>query len=336
MYTGVFAYIDVLGFSNAVRKEVSDAVSILAQIDTVLQIKYGDGVMRKERESTNCIIDPIVNKLTFNNEITAFDYFYCISDSMFLVGKDVNQFIKQLANFVLACYTWSVTPEPGVQQMLLFRGGISYGDLRFVELICGSQNKVKPNTSVCGEPVVNAVEYEKKFDLKGPRLILDSDVYEKLDADIRRNYISKLNLDISITEGKEYYEILWPAFNFIPENFGKINEIENMDELLSIAYSHYATYKSNSTIMEHYNSLIDLTLRSARHIFLQYKRLTEFESYITKVTDELNTEQKIRYKYLPEKFYSDEAFRQYLKEIYDNIVLKKTKLHFTRQNKIFS
>ena len=48
MYTGVFAYIDVLGFSNAVRKEVSDAVSILAQIDTVLQIKYGDGVMRKE------------------------------------------------------------------------------------------------------------------------------------------------------------------------------------------------------------------------------------------------------------------------------------------------
>ena len=323
MYTGVFAYIDVLGFSNAVRKEVSDAVSILAQIDTVLQIKYGDGVMRKERESTNCIIDPIVNKLTFNNEITAFDYFYCISDSMFLVGKDVNQFIKQLANFVLACYTWSVTPEPGVQQMLLFRGGISYGDLRFVELICGSQNKVKPNTSVCGEPVVNAVEYEKKFGLKGPRLILDSDVYEKLDADIRRNYISKLNLDINITEGKEYYEILWPAFIFIPKNFGKVNEIENMNELLSIAYSHYATYKSNSTIMGHYNSLIDLILRSARHIFLQYKRLTEFESYITKVTDELNTEQKICYKYLPEKFYRDEAFRQYLKEIYDNIVLNK-------------
>lgn len=323
MCTGVFAYIDVLGFSNAVQKEVSDAVSILAQIDTVLQIKYGDGVMRKERKSANYSIDPIVDRLTFNNGITAFDYFYCISDSIFLVGKDVNQFIKQLANFVLACYTWSVTPKPGLQQMLLFRGGISYGELRFMELICGSQNKVKSNTSVCGKPVVNAVEYEKKFGLKGPRLILDSDVYEKLDADIRRKYISKLNLDINITEGKEYYEILWPAFNFIPENFGKVNEIENMDELLSIAYSHYATYKSNSTIMEHYNSLIDLILRSARHIFLQYKRLTEFESYITKVTDELNTEQKIRYKYLPEKFYSDEAFRQYLKEIYDNIVLNK-------------
>jgi hypothetical protein len=319
MYTGVFAYIDVLGFSNAVRKKVSDALSILAQIDTVLQIKYVDGVIRKERKSTNCI-DPIVDKLNSNNEITAFDYFYCISDSIFFAGKDVNQFIHQLANFVLACYTWSVTSK---LPMMLFRGGISYGNLRFVELICGSQNKVKPNTSICGEPVVNAVEYEKKFCLKGPLLILDSDVYEKLDADIRRNYISKLNLDINITEGKEYYEILWPAFIFIPENFGKVNEIENMNELLSIAYSHYATYKSNSTIMEHYNSLIDLILRSARHIFLQYKRLTEFESYITKVTDELNTEQKICYKYLPEKFYRDEAFRQYLKEIYDNIVLNK-------------
>ena len=319
MYTGVFAYIDVLGFSNAVRKKESDALSILAQIDTVLQIKYVDGVIRKERKSTNCI-DPIVDKLNSNNEITAFDYFYCISDSIFFAGKDVNQFIHQLANFVLACYTWSVTSK---LPMMLFRGGISYGNLRFVELICGSQNKVKPNTSICGEPVVNAVEYEKKFCLKGPLLILDSDVYEKLDADIRRNYISKLNLDINITEGKEYYEILWPAFIFIPENFGKVNEIENMNELLSIAYSHYATYKSNSTIMEHYNSLIDLILRSARHIFLQYKRLTEFESYITKVTDELNTEQKICYKYLPEKFYRDEAFRQYLKEIYDNIVLNK-------------
>lgn len=319
MYTGVFAYIDVLGFSNAVRKKVSDALSILAQIDTVLQIKYVDGVIRKERKSTNCI-DPIVDKLNSNNEITAFDYFYCISDSIFFAGKDVNQFIHQLANFVLACYTWSVTSK---LPMMLFRGGISYGNLRFVELICGSQNKVKPNTSICGEPVVNAVEYEKKFCLKGPLLILDSDVYEKLDADIRRNYISKLNLDINITEGKEYYEILWPAFIFIPENFGKVNEIENMNELLSIAYSHYATYKSNSTIMEHYNSLIDLILRSARHIFLQYKRLTEFESYIIKVTDELNTEQKICYKYLPEKFYRDEAFRQYLKEIYDNIVLNK-------------
>ena len=324
MYTGVFAYIDVLGFSNAVRKEVSDAVSILAQIDTVLQIKYGDGVMRKERESTNCIIDPIVNKLTFNNEITAFDYFYCISDSIFFAGKDVNQFIHQLANFVLACYTWSVTPELGLQQMLLFRGGISYGDLRFVELICGSQNKVKPNTSVCGEPVVNAVEYEKKFGLKGPRLILDSDVYEKLDADIRRNYISKLNLDINITEGKEYYEILWPAFIFIPENFGKVNEIEKMNELLSIAYSQYATYKSNSTIMEHYNSLIELILRSARHIFLQYKRLTEFESHITEVTDKLDTKKKIRYKYLPAEFYGDVEFRQYLKKIYENIVPNKS------------
>ena len=323
MYTGAFAYIDVLGFSNAVRKEVSDAVSIIAQIDTVLQIKYGDGVMRKERKSANCSSDPIVDRLAFNNEITAFDYFYCISDSIFLVGKDVNQFIKQLANFVLACYTWSVTPEPGLQQILLLRGGISYGELRFMELICGSQNKVKPNTSVCGEPVVNAVEYEKKFGLKGPRLILDSDVYEKLDADIRRNYISKLNLDINITEGKEYYEILWPAFNFIPENFGKVNEIKNMDELLSIAYSHYATYKSNSTIMEHYNSLIELILRSARHIFLQYKRLTEFESHITEVTDKLDTKKKIRYKYLPAKFYGDVEFRQYLKKIYENIVLNK-------------
>ena len=324
MYTGAFAYIDVLGFSNAVRKEVSDAVSIIAQIATVLQIKYGDGVMRKERKSANCSSDPIVDRLAFNNEITAFDYFYCISDSIFLVGKDVNQFIKQLANFVLACYTWSVTPEPGLQQILLLRGGISYGELRFMELICGSQNKVKSNTSVCGKPVVNAVEYEKKFGLKGPRLILDSDVYEKLDADIRRNYISKLNLDIKITEGKKYYEILWPAFNFIPENFGKVNEIKNMDELLSIAYSQYATYKSNSTIMEHYNSLIELILRSARHIFLQYKRLTEFESHIREVTDELNTEQKIRYKYLPAKFYGDVEFRQYLKKIYENIVPNKS------------
>lgn len=321
MYTGVFAYIDVLGFSNAVRKEVSDAVSIIAQIDTVLQIKYGDGVMRKERESTNCIIEPIVDKLNSNNEITAFDYFYCISDSIFFAGKDVNQFIHQLANFVLACYTWSVTSK---LPMMLFRGGISYGNLRFVELICGSQNKVKPNTSVCGEPVVNAVEYEKKFGLKGPRLILDSDVYEKLDADIRRNYISKLNLDINITEGKEYYEILWPAFNFIPENFGKVNEIKNMDELLSIAYSQYATYKSNSTIMEHYNSLIELILRSARHIFLQYKRLTEFESHITEVTNKLDTKKKIRYKYLPAKFYGDVEFRQYLKKIYENIVPNKS------------
>lgn len=324
MYTGVFAYIDVLGFSNAVRKEVSDAVSIIAQIDTVLQIKYGDGVMRKERKSANCSSDPIVDRLALNNEITAFDYFYCISDSIFLVGKDVNQFIKQLANFVLACYTWSVTPEPGLQQILLLRGGISYGELRFMELICGSQNKVKSNTSVCGKPVVNAVEYEKKFGLKGPRLILDSDVYEKLDADIRRNYISKLNLDIKITEGKEYYEILWPAFNFIPENFGKVNEIKNMDELLSIAYSQYATYKSNSTIMEHYNSLIELILRSARHIFLQYKRLTEFESHITEVTDKLDTKKKIRYKYLPVEFYGDVEFRQYLKKIYENIVPNKS------------
>ena len=50
MYTGAFAYIDVLGFSNAVRKEVSDAVSIIAQIDTVLQIKYGDGGNAERKE----------------------------------------------------------------------------------------------------------------------------------------------------------------------------------------------------------------------------------------------------------------------------------------------
>lgn len=97
-----------------------------------------------------------------------------------------------------------------------------------------------------------------------------------------------------------------------------------MDELLSIAYSQYATYKSNSTIMEHYNSLIELILRSARHIFLQYKRITEFESHITEVTDKLDTKKKIRYKYLPAEFYGDVEFRQYLKKIYENIVPNKS------------
>ena len=42
------------------------------------------------------------------------------------------------------------------------------------------------------------------------------------------------------------------------------------------------------------------------------------------VTDKLDTKKKIRYKYLPAKFYGDVEFRQYLKKIYENIVPNKS------------
>ena len=52
--------------------------------------------------------------------------------------------------------------------------------------------------------------------------------------------------------------ILWPAFEFIKENFGIINEVEQIHELLTFAYKNFQKYLSDPNIVEHYNSLIEL------------------------------------------------------------------------------
>ena len=314
METGIFAYLDILGFSSAVRlQEGVSALSLLEQINLVLQEKYVDGKLREKRNGKHT--DPLVEKLNSNIEITAFKYFFCVSDSIFIFGTDVNLFVCQLANFVRACYSMGQMPE---EPIVLLRGGISYGNVQLITLKRGIEGKLQNNWSIFGQPVVNAVEYEKKFGLKGPRLILDSEVYSKLNSEIRETYISKLKLNHNLTNEKVYYEILWPAFEFIKENLGIINEVGQMRELLTLAYKNFQNYLSAPNIVEHYNSLLELILRSAQQFFSINGHEKEFKNYIEEITKNVKPDLEVF-----NEIYWSLDFRNYLYKIYNERVLNQ-------------
>ena len=332
-----FAFLDLLGFSNQVTSNRAKyAYNMLNQIYVVLDMKEMNEAMRSQRKVDKLYEDYEINKLNEQIEITSFSYLQCVSDSIFIAGYEIDKMINQIANLVRECYELNWANKKENLPLVLLRGGISYGEVEIINSKSYLNEKSVKIPNIFGSAVVNAVSYEKKFGIKGPRIVLDDGIYNKLKNETKRYYVTSLKIDERKSNGKQFYEILWPAFKYSIENINKdiINknndgEIKKLGNLLSKAYLFFEEYK-DSNYHEHYDELISIILYSTKNLFYKTKGNKIFDEYIEKIT---NNNDNIKGKQIWSSFSNldnpnhinelnwNDDFRDYIKEIYDHRII---------------
>ncbi len=293
MSNNIVAYIDLLAFSNHLKDNLRDALMSMNNFNTILSTKILDE-----------LINPIstypggLKELAQIHSINSFDYFLPFSDSVFLMSKDCNTFIKQLGNFVLESFTISshfyknpldpASPEKGsiinysigedgaLQTIndtcnyypVLFRGGLSYGEAFPIDLFNINNKTFQKSKVITGKAVVEAVALESK--VKGPRLIFSTTVFDQLEHDAN-DYCR------AIPEDNGFYEILWPAMKFITQNNRFLNKQE-FDRFYDLAKPIYNLLKAyNQTPYSiHYFNFIELIIASTIQFFDKKCYLKEF------------------------------------------------------------
>ncbi|MBO7143662.1 MAG: hypothetical protein J6W13_02425 [Salinivirgaceae bacterium] len=256
----IVAYIDLLGTkervkNNPIKKAVEPIESYIKVLDTKIVEEKNHPVKYYEKE---------LQELAKQRSIDSFDYFLPFSDSIFLMSKDCNSFIKQLGSFVMNSFSITTNPADAAnigRYPALFRGGVAYEDARPINLIRIVKNKPSIVEALTGRAVVQAVEFEEEKGVKGPRLFFDKTVYDQLDDDTR-DYCR-------ITPEKhDLYEILWPAFNYIKHSEPQHDklEIDEIRKMLKPSYNLWKVY-NNTDCSIHYYNLIELIIASTIQFF---------------------------------------------------------------------
>ncbi|WP_041502587.1 hypothetical protein [Sanguibacteroides justesenii] len=276
----IVAYIDLLAFSNHVRKNTGDAMMVFSNYNTILHSKIRDSIAHPVDSYSSEL-----QELARNTSIDSFEYFIPFSDSIFIVSDDVNSFIPQLSSFVYGCFHitshFYINPQdssdPTKGEMVsfsfddnnnlsskyidshyyptIFRGGMAYGEVFPIELWNIVDKGPEKRKSLAGKAVVRAVELESK--IKGPRIVFDIEMFEQIDEQIKNRYIRKI-------EGTEFYEILWPAIKYIPQN--GFSDAQSFYEMFTCAINLWKGYNHTPYSM-HYFSFIELIVASTLQFF---------------------------------------------------------------------
>lgn len=280
------AYLDVLGFSNAVNQDIDDAISVLTRFNTI----SSQSIVEDKIHPVSSY-DPHLQNLATRTSVDSFNLFIPFSDSVFISANDCSRALIQIANFVYESFRINIdvylhpqTPtDPTLSKSIgvgldkqgntvvkniatheppvLLRGGVSYGeayDLKMSAILNGEPSYVK---SIAGKAVVKAVRLEEKK-VKGPRIIFTDDVFNMLDTNTLK-YCRPI--PEIIDNENPLFEILWPALTFIPENGFQI-EFCQIYKILDAAINLWIPYRDNVGIAKHYENFIEMTLASAIQI----------------------------------------------------------------------
>ncbi len=270
----VVIYLDILGFKWFLNKDSGAALGILNDFHGVLgtrrQLEHLDLPFGRPRGP--------VKSLAERNASDSFSYFLPMSDSVFILSEEPDKVAEQLSTllskiFLLSGGAYSTPDCPNVLNQrianvhvneygevernycwekwypVLFRGGISYGDVEVVQTpaICNGQEITVPN--VIGQGVVQAVGLEQRG-LKGPRILCDCEFVDQLRGPATR-YLRR--------EG-DAWELLWPGYNYFEGNDER-SERYNLDHLFGPALALWG-YFSGKLPEKHYQAFLELIVRS--------------------------------------------------------------------------
>lgn len=281
----VVAFLDLLGFSNAVTRDAEEALSMLHSYNTIIQIAVSD-----LQRHPSCSYSPELQTLAKRTSTESFDDFIPFSDSIFVTSNNCSDFIMQLGSFIEKSFhfTAHIYESPQNQQdptayhnigvvqngkgelmtvnepchipPVLFRGGVALGEVNIITLSCILNKERKECHTLLGDAVVEAVRLEQKK-VKGPRIVFGQEVFNELD-DKTRLYCRNLPEDIN------YYELLWPGMKYILENHSNFQtEFCHFYDLFTPAYNLWFPFKNDTDVRVHYERFIELIVYSAIRIY---------------------------------------------------------------------
>ena len=267
-------YMDVLGFSNYVTENdrCDYALDILNNVNLILKTRIVDyEIMKKEGYDTK--LDALVKRTS----VDSFEDYIALSDSIFIASSNnCDLFVMQISTFLSECYLLRAdqyrkpenmekpecvkvqkydfkqrkfVPTEYMWYPILFRGGISYGEVAYGENYC-LHNGRKPGRTLnlVGKGVVTAVNLEKCG--KGPHLYIDDNILKKMSDGIRKFVVKR----------HDAMYILCPVFHYIWENPYDV-VLNDFKMELEASLNLWRAYKKK-VYSDQYYELLKLTIES--------------------------------------------------------------------------
>ena len=194
------AYLDLLGFSNAVLRNSEEALAMLNSYNSILHF----GIAESELHPSSGY-PPVLQKLAKRSSTESFKDFLPFSDSIFITSDDCSDFLLQLGEFLYKSFHltahfyahpenvkdpmeshsigvednrnggMTVVETPCRIPPALFRGGVAFGDVNPVKPTALIDGKRTVGYILVGDAVVKAVGMEKA--VRGPRIVFGHDVF---------------------------------------------------------------------------------------------------------------------------------------------------------------
>ncbi len=273
----VIAFLDLLGFSWLMEYDLKAAYYNLDHFNRIISTKIIDERCHPKDSYPNDM-----QEIVENTSVTSFNNMLSISDSLIVGSDSPDVFVKQLCNFISSAFIESNEPfrtafdnikdvkseldlnqETGTVEWnrvcafpLLFRGGISIGEVIFSSEMQIVNNEAKRNgLNVCGIPYLEATRLEKSG--KGPRIFCSHTFVDSLSLEGKKaiKYVGKIN-------SEDVYEIVWTyyAFEAMENSSNKMINIQRClyKTLLPPAINLYNYFKDDSKNNLHYLELLKL------------------------------------------------------------------------------
>ena len=268
-------YLDLLGFKWFLNKDREAAMGIHRDFHHVLvEIRR----MNRLSQPPSGVPKESLKRFAERHGQDSFEYLLPMSDSVFILSEEPDKVAAQLSTFLSATFLFGgpaysmpdscdvlqqrvsefYINESGTAEVndcwenwypVLFRGGISYGEVEIVHTpsICDGQEITSHN--VIGPGIVQAVGLEQRR-LPGPRILCDHEFVKKLGKPAT-NYLRK--------EG-DVWELLWPSFNYL-EGCDERSERHHLDDLFSPALALWQHFSGENS-EKHYRAFLELIVRS--------------------------------------------------------------------------
>ncbi|MGB3479400.1 MAG: hypothetical protein WBB67_09590 [bacterium] len=258
----ICAYIDILGFSDIVQKEISGALVLLTDFHETINMKLSDMIIHKHHYDKH-EKDPNLRESFKRIIIDTFEYFIPFSDSVFIIANNADMFVYQLSNLLYGSFMlgghiydnhYSKDKDDLLQANnskrkwypLLFKGGIAFGDCVPMKIKQIAGSKTVEIYNVLGTAVVEAVGLEKS--IKGPRLFCTAKFYNCISNDDSRRIIVS-------SEINNIYEVLWPMPHIIEKG---VNGYKQLLEISINLWKHF----NHKEYGFHYFKYVELIIKS--------------------------------------------------------------------------
>jgi hypothetical protein len=278
----VVAFLDLLGFSEAVSGDLPGAVRLLQDYAGAITDALRDGT--RKVEETDESATPESRRLMELMTVNSFENLLPMSDSVFVVASDASKFILQLSHFLMTCFQFRLNafanPEQTQNPMavttraflysgeqsrmeteqqrwwpVLFRGGISVGKCQLLEMPTIADNESKKCRNLIGEAVVQAVKLEKLA--KGPRILCSLEIQKGLQV-AAAAYVGQ-----SLLGEKDCVELYWPMAMF-EDTSSMADAINNhLREWIQGVANLYLHFRDNQRVCVHYEAYLRLLVASA-------------------------------------------------------------------------
>ena len=271
------AYIDILGFTSYVDKNIQDAITVMSNANDIISILFYEKTVHPSDG-----YDPSLQELALRNSIESIDDYLPFSDSVFLSSSNPSQFLLQLGSFLSKAFlytaniytkpkelsrpTESVVISTSVDEgghlfavktkihvpPVLFRGGVTYGEVERLSPMAIVNGIATNQCVLVGDTVVRAVSLEKS--IKGPRIIFEDDLYSQLNTNTKK-YCRRIPGDLS------KYELLWPAMGYIANDRYE-HEFHIFSDFFDPAYNLWLAFKNDVNVEIQYRKFLELIIVS--------------------------------------------------------------------------